>query len=127
MAELGGIFEVDDAASGPDLRHQVTVPRRRLGQSKGCLVPLPMTFDVNGQKISRYAHPEDPQGYVRVHLPANLPDGTWLRLRNQGGVQANRCPGDLYLQISIRNERRWPWFVGFGLTMFALALVYGLR
>lgn len=109
VAQLGNIYE-DSVRSGatrrgPDLRVQVTLPRGRLGQPDGILVPVPATVAYRGSTVPRSRGPGDPPEGVKVHLPADFASGATLRIRGQGGEHPKSgVAGDLLLSVVVEES-----------------------
>jgi hypothetical protein len=101
VADLGSVFEADDGQpKGPDLRVTVEVPRAALGAS--LLAPVPMRLAANGELIERVLVGDDQPGLLTLHLPEVLPNGAVLRLRGQGGCNAEgQRPGDLFVVVEL--------------------------
>lgn len=114
MGELGSIFDeattTDGGDKGPDLRVQATVRQSDLEAGQPVLVPVPDHVAYQGGTVPRRREVGDPPGEVRLHLSAQLADGTVLRLRRQGGEHpSSGVPGDLLVELSIVRARRPPW------------------
>ena len=104
MTALGSVLEPEGGGGpkGPDLFYVAQVPPKALGDTAGYAVAVPQALDHEGQKVPRAASPHDEGGKIRLHLPAQVPEGAVLRLRGQGGVVAGGgAPGDLLLQIEV--------------------------
>jgi hypothetical protein len=101
VADLGSVFEADDdRPKGPDLRVTVEVPRAALGAS--LLAPVPMRLAANGELIERVVVDGDQPGLLTLHLPEVLPNNAVLRLRGQGGRNAEgQRAGDLFVVIEL--------------------------
>lgn len=111
MVGLGNILEPDsDRPKGPDLRVKVQVPRSALGREGGALVGVPAEIEHDGRPIARAASPHDERGKVRLHLPAEIPEGAVLRLRGQGGRREGGVPGDLFVEVEVVPDPR-PWWI----------------
>ena len=102
MAELGSVFDEDEADErprGPELRVTVEVPRSALGAS--LRAPVPRRIAADGELVDRVIlDPTDPDGVV-LHLPEQLPPRAVLRLRGQGGAREGGRSGDLMVVVQI--------------------------
>lgn len=105
MGELGSIFAdepTNEAARGPDLRVRVQVPRDALGNPDGWWAPVPETLDRgDGTMVQRAVAPGEEGRGVPLHLPGDFRSGAVLRLRRQGGREADELPGDLYVTVEV--------------------------
>lgn len=122
---LGSVFDAvapeAGAPRGPDLCVSVEVPRSALGRDDGFVVQLPDTLAVDGAEVARASDPHAPQGGIRLHLAATLPDRATLRLRGQGGVIEGGAPGDLLVTIAVVDDPpAWPGLRGW-IAIAALA------
>lgn len=106
VAGLGNILAPEATGPrGPDLRLRVKVPSKDLGREGGVLVKVPASIEHEGRAVPRAASPHDPKGRLRLHLPAQVPEGAVLRLRGQGGLQEGASPGDLYIEVEVVQGR----------------------
>jgi len=123
MPTLGKVLQdlPADAPRGPDLHVTVTVPSGDLGLSSGTVVRIPLALPHDGTTVRRCPAPQDDGDRVRLHLPADLPDGATLRLVGQGGAAEGGRPGDLYVTVRPVRRARLP-----GLFWLALGLALGL-
>lgn len=100
MAQLGSVFEDDDAGPrGPDLRVTVEVPRAALGATLHA--PVPARIAVDGELVERVVLEGEEPGHIVLHLPEQLPARAVLRLRGQGGASPDAAPGDLLVLVEI--------------------------
>lgn len=103
MAELGSVFEeAPGGTRGPDLRAEVEVSARALGEPDGVAVSLPATLSSPDGPLPWTRREGDATDGVRVHLPPQFPSGGVLRLRGQGGRRPeDDAPGDLWLTVRV--------------------------
>jgi hypothetical protein len=126
VSELGSIFDEPSAAGGgdkgPDLRVRATVRQSELEAGQPVLVPVPDRVAYEGGTVPRRREAGDPPGEVRLHLSAQLVDGTVLRLRRQGGEHpTSGVPGDLLVEVCIVPRREAGPRLVIGLALAAAA------
>lgn len=107
MSELGSVFE-DLPSGGPrgkDLRHSVEASRAAASSPDGVVVRVPLRLsDEDGYVVSRAVNPADEGDTIRLRLPADSLSPVIVRLRGMGGVIAGGHAGDLYLQVTLRDD-----------------------
>jgi hypothetical protein len=99
-AALGTVLE-PGSGGGIDLRAEVRVAPFQLGNAAAVIVALADALPDDADHLhTRVASPHDRPGTIALGLPAELQDGTTLRLRGQGARDREDGPvGDLYLRV----------------------------